>query len=286
MTLNVVREKILIDAGPSAEGWSSLESFARCERLYYWTRVYPRVLEERNPEAAEAAAAPTSDPLVRGSIGHVGLAHEYARRAAVKAGLDPDIYYTRDEAMKIRAAREPHNGQEMLEVVAPVVDAYFENYDRTGENLDVVAIESQVRAVLEDGNGITQRLDLVIRDIDGRYWIYDHKFVHAIDAKTVDRYTLSGQFLLMRHFGRAFYGAAFGGVRVNLCGVRDKTFKRASPEPAPAALSAFPSFVVELRRRIAAKKGLSKEAYLPSFNEQTCVTAYGRCSKFEECQWG
>lgn len=278
MQLTITRAKQLIDAGPSAEGWSSLESFSRCERLFY--------LAKRAKVDPAVAAAPLADPLVRGSIGHVGLAHEYMRRACVKSGLDPEAYYSRHDAMALAAAAFDGNGQEMLELVEPIVDAYFKHYDGLDEDLNVVAIESPVRAVLEDGNGITQRLDLVIQDTDGRYWIYDHKFVHEISWKTVDRYTLSGQFLLMRHFGRLFYGDRFGGVRVNLCGVRDGKFKRVSPELAPDALASFPKFIVEMRKRIAEREGKGIAAYMPAFNEQVCVTAYGRCKFFEHCQWG
>jgi hypothetical protein len=279
--LNVIHEKILIDAGPSAEGWSKLESFSRCERLYFLLHK-----AEGHEEHWK------KDVLVRGSIGHVGLAHEYARRAAAKAGQDPDIYYTRDEAMELSAASFGEMGKEMLAIAKPVVDDYFEHYKR--ENLDVVAIESPVRAVLADGTGITQRLDLVIRDLDGRYWIMDHKLVN--NPYQVDRYTLSGQFLLMRHFGRLFYGTAFGGVQVNLLGCRKDerkeakglspyTFKRSTPEPAPAALADFPEMVIELRKRIAAKDGQPGSAYLPAFNEQICCGPYGRCSMFEKCMW-
>lgn len=280
--LNVVHQKILIDAGPSPEGWSKLESFSRCERLYY-------LLHKADGHEEHWK----KDVLVRGSIGHVGLAHEYARRAAAKAGHDPDIYYTREEAMELSAASFGDMGKEMHAVASEVVAAYFEYYDGLGEELDVVAVESPVRAVMQDGKGISQRLDLVIRDVDGRKWIYDHKLVS--NPWSVDRYTLSGQFLLMRHFGRSFYGDQFGGVRVNLLGCQKDakkiakgqmpfTFKRSSPEPAPAALASFPSMVVELRRRIAAKDGQPGNSYLPAFNEQVCVTAYGRCSMFEACQ--
>lgn len=276
MNLNVVKEKHLIDAGPSEEGWSRLEAFARCERLYYLLHVAEG--HERHWQ---------KDVLVRGSIGHVGLAHEYARRAAAKAGQDPDFYYTRAEAMRLSAASFGPMGAEMLKIAEPVVDAYFEHYDRLREDLPVVAVEAPVRAVLADGRGITQRLDLVFRDLDGRYWIVDHKLVSEASQRSVDRYTLSGQFLLMQHFGRALYGHEFGGVRVNLLGCREPyRFLRASPDPAPMALGAFPQMVVELRRRIDDRRAAGDpRGYLPAFNEQVCVTAYGKCSMFETCQW-
>lgn len=283
-TLNVVRQRTLIDAGPSSAGWSSISDFLVCERLYYLKRVSPTTRLEATLEAAKLGAPSfRAQPLVRGSIGHVGLAHEYTRRAAAKAGLDPDVYYPRNEAMALCAETFGKVGKEMLPIASDAVDAYFEHYKR--EDLNVVAIEAPVAAVLADGKEITQRLDMVIKDTDGRFWVYDHKFVADTGQKTVDRYTLSGQFLLMIHFGRMIYGAQFGGVRVNLVGVHDHKMKRASPEPAPAALADFPSMVVELRKRIAAKEGQPGSAYLPAFNEAICCGPYGHCSMFDICQW-
>jgi PD-(D/E)XK nuclease superfamily len=271
-------EPILIDAGPSRYGWSSLEAFARCERLYFLTRVLP---QREGVDLPTGPTKPIADPLIRGQIGHVGLAHEYARRYCARHGQDPDLYYDRGTAMRLLAEKHGAAGKAQLEIVEPVVDGYFAYYDAR-EVLDVVAIESEVAATLADGKLITQRLDLVIRDLNGYFWIYDHKIV--ADPLSVTRYTLSGQFLLMHHFGRAFYGAQFGGIRLNMLGVR-LGYHRLSPEPAPAALACFASFVVELRSRIAAREGQGRAAYLPAFNEQICVSSYGVCPMFSLCQW-
>lgn len=280
----------LINAGPSRWGWSSVEAFARCERLYYLTRVVPARAGLPSPPGP---AAPISEPLIRGQIGHVGLAHEYARRWCVRHGQDPEAYYDRATAMRMAAQVHGDLGKTVLETVEPIVDGYFAYYDSLGEQLDVQAVEYEVSAVLADGKDISQRLDLVVRDVNGQFWIYDHKLVNS--PTDVDRYTLSGQFLLMHHFGRAYYREHFGGVRLNLLGTRadsdeeklppEKRYRRRSPEPAPAALASFPGFVIELRRRIAEREGLGREAYLPAFNEQVCVTAYGRCPCFTVCQW-
>lgn len=283
MTFAIIRERILIDAGPSEAGWSTLSSFSHCERLYY--------LAHKAPDAERHWQ---KEPLVRGSIGHVGLAHEYARRYAVKHGTDPDAYYTRHDAMELSAVQHGDMGKKMLPVAAETVDAYFDHYDALGEDLDVIAVEAPVALVTGDGRKITQRLDLVLRDMNGRVWINDHKLVSDVSQKTVDRYTLSGGFLLAQHIGRAFWGPDFGGVIVNLLRARPEAgeeqglrFKRRAPEPAPAALAAFPAMVVELRRRIDEREatGLGVHAYMPSFNETTCVTAYGKCLGYEACQW-
>jgi hypothetical protein len=252
----------------------------RCERLYYLLRVAPQ------------ARSQSADPLVRGSIGHTGLAHEYARRAAVRAGLDPEAYYTRDEGMALVAAQFGEVGERLLPIAQAAVNAYFDHYDSKKENLEVVAIEAPVAAELTTGKRITQRLDLVIRDTNGRVWLYDHKFssIDPTAQKTVDRYTLSGQFLLMQLFGQSLYGSLYGGVRVNMIGCLDGnsrfTFRRFSPEPAPAALASFPRMVAARRERMAQLAAVGDpEAYLPAFSEQICVTAYGRCPMFSQCQW-
>lgn len=278
MSLPVLKDQVLIDAGPSEAGWSRVESFLRCERLYFLLHKAPGHEQHW-----------IKDVLVRGSIGHVGLAHEYARRTLQKQGKDPNYYYDRDRAMELAAEKFGPMGKEMLEIAQPVVEAYFKKWDATGEVLDVIGVEYPVEATLAGGQKITQRLDLVWRDVNGQIYITDHKLTSTYvgGQGVIDRYSLSGQFLLMQHFGRAYFGNKFGGTRINLLGCREPyAFKRVSPESSPAALAEFPTMIVETKKRIVAKDGQPMTAYLPSYNEQVCVTAYGRCSMFEVCQWG
>lgn len=177
--------KILINAGPSAAGWSSIEAAIRCERLFYFQRVYKREIAPGDPAATEPK--PAAFPLVRGAIGHVGLAHEYARRNAKRFNLDPESYYTRDEAMTISAESwgmktqcvDGTTVEEILEEHArPAVTDYFTYRDGERENLPVVGIECLDEMPLPNGKVITQRMDLVTFD-NGRYYIYDHKCLAA-----------------------------------------------------------------------------------------------------------
>lgn len=56
----------LINAGPSERGWHRIESVMRCPRLYAWE--HSGLIERQ-----------ISEPLARGSLIHVGLAHHYQR---------------------------------------------------------------------------------------------------------------------------------------------------------------------------------------------------------------
>lgn len=291
--------KTMINAGPSGAGWSSIEAAIRCERLFYFQRIHRRAIA--SGDAAATEPTPPAFPLVRGAIGHVGLAHEYARRNAKKFNIDPETYYTRDEAMTIAAESwgmkakcvDGTSVEEILEEHArPTVTDYFNYRDSEREHLPVVGIECLDEMLLPNGKLITQRMDLVTYDT-GKYFIYDHKFsTETHMAKLVSRYSLSGQFLLMQLLGAKRYGREFGGLRLNILianqGLKaEARFKRFAPEPSPAALAEFPAVAAARRDRIDSLKGQPMSAYLPALNEMICVNNYeGRCSAYQLCQWG
>ena len=89
-------EPILVDTGRSTCGWSFWGSAFSCEQLWYRLNVEQRKLI---PAAA----------LTQGSMGHVALAHHYARHGATQEGgfnyegvqaTDPDMFLDPDEAIK------------------------------------------------------------------------------------------------------------------------------------------------------------------------------------------
>src|SRR5690348_7528301 len=119
--------KILINTGPSERGWHRLESYLRCPQLYAWGYGRGGRVEEQG--AAFADRFPASNPLVRGSIGHAGLAHVYARLKAVQEGRDPDDYYLPTKAMELVAATFGERGARMLPIAREAVKGYVtENY--------------------------------------------------------------------------------------------------------------------------------------------------------------
>ena len=176
--------KELIDPGPSEAGWHRLQTVLQCPRKYALG-----YLEEKPREV--------SDALVKGSLIHVGLAHFYMRQ------VKPEYrkrYYTPEEAVAKLAEREEENSplwREHVAISQHVVEEYIKHW--RGENLRPLWIEEQFRGYVRDGQErylYTQRADLIAKDPAGRVWILDHKTTFRISAKTIQRYALSGQFLV------------------------------------------------------------------------------------------
>lgn len=259
----------LIDTGPSRRGWHRLERALRCMQDY----ADHVILGYRDE----------SDPLVRGTLGHVGMAHYYQRLFATQHGYSPDAFYTPVEAVALKAQQMGAIGEKHL----PKIQAAVAEYERrfAQERLEIVAVEQEVEMYFGP-HLVTQRLDLVVKDRAGKLWTWDHKFVGAIYDKTVARYALSGQFLLMNYMGRHVFGDAFGGVRLNLIAVDKLQFIRESPPPSPDALQRFPQCVADAEALIASCEGRDPTNYPRANSELVCMTPYGFCPCYERCRWG
>ena len=278
-------ERILLNTGPTERWWHRLETYLRCPVLFAQTQLPSATGKPRLHASGEA--------LVRGSLGHVGLAHLYARKQCRQQGRDPELYYPPDEAIALVAPTFGEQGIYLRDLAINIVTAYHQTYQHEG--LEVVAVAQQFRTMVtlpgRTPRLFTQRFDLVLRDQAGKIWVWDHKLVHRVDAKAMAlRYTLSGQFLAMSHFGPMLWGSAFGGIRINLCGAQEPhKFKRLSPMPAPAAGAKFPKLVLDVEDDIERQMalGLAPEDWgPPRFNEHACVGRYDICPAYDICQWG
>ncbi len=280
-------ERILLDAGPSGEGWSSIESFPRCQRKYYFDYV----------GAPELRILPKRGPLPRGALGHIGLAHFYTRQKVSMEGGNPDLYYEPFAAMEI-FARNNGLDSDLLSIAQAAVERYMAYYG-PAEFGKILMVEERRQATLTDRYGRTftrtQRFDLATEDGGGRKWLYDHKFVAKPDNSTIDRYQISGQFILMRKFGRALFKDEFGGAIVNLVGVESGLgrFMRRILEPAPGAEADFANMVGNVLTQIQINKSKNDfYAWTPAFHEMVCTSIYKggdgtyRCEYFDRCQWG
>lgn len=266
---------------------TDFERFLRCPLIYYWHKTLRR----------GGGSGTIAMPLARGTIGHIGLAHYYARVRAMKAGklkaeIDATILSPRD-AMIIRA--EQLGRLDLLPMMSEVVRGYIEHYGI--ESFDVVDVEKPIETTFGVSARFTARADLVTRDRIG-VWIYDHKFVGRIDKKSLRRYTNSGQFLGLQHLGRSAYGASFAGVILNLVGCNDGEFCRQQVEPSPWLFERFPALVAATEARLAVLEQneveLRAKGWDPALpwagcaapSEMTCYTPYGECEWFETCRWG
>lgn len=275
------RTKILIDAGPSPHGFHGVEPFLRCPTAYRWKRDAKLRAAALGPAHV---ADPPADPLVRGSIGHVGLAHHYARQAAVARGLDPEAFHDPVAAMTLLAERFGASGARLLPVAVAAVERHVRQY--LVESFEVVAVERLLETDFE-GFPYTARADLVVRNAAGRVVIYDHKFVGRIDDAVFRRYALSGQFLGLATLGARHFGPDFGGVMLNVVECNGTRLVRRQVEPAPYALQRYPRVIADAKRRIRdLEEAGSAEAWPMAVSETTCMTNYGPCEWFERCRWG
>jgi len=268
----------LIETGPSPRGWHRLASALRCPQLYAWG-YGQRGSEDHFPPAA---------PLVRGTLGHVALAHLYARLQCVQEGRDPREYLPAHEAIQRVAERFGELGAGQLPIVARAVRAYLERYAADTPRYRVLGVERLLETDFL-GYRYTARVDLEFEDAAGRVWLTDHKFVAKIEGKAFRRYIMSGQFLGLAHLGSREWGSRFGGVLLNLVGCGDPVgFAREPIDPAPWMLARFPEIVVQAEERIAELEARIADG-LPapaSPSEFTCWTPYGPCPAFEACRWG
>jgi hypothetical protein len=266
----------LLDTGPSERGWHRLERFLTCALRFYWRDV-------------AKVEMPPGDALVRGSIGHVGLAHWYAQEALRRRGQsdEADTFYSPHEAMARVAAKFGDTGEEMLPIALRAVDRYTSTWGTDFDRWTVIGIEKGLRTEFGEGALYTARADLIVRDANGKVWIVDHKFVGRIEDKVFQRYAMSGQFLGLHHLGVRTFGNTFGGLLINAVGCNDGQMIRRSPEPAPWALARFPRLVVDTERRISELQGLGDvNAWPMAVSETSCFTPYGKCDHFNRCRWG
>lgn len=273
-------EKKIIDAGSSGEwGWHATELALRCPRMFAYTY---RVPEGGHGEDDRPA-------LLKGSLVHQGLAHHYARLESIQQGRDPDEWAIPDVAIEACAEKLGRHALKYVEIAKRTVREYTRHW--ANERLAVMHVEEVFKSDIA-GYRFTQRFDLVVREVDDKVWIYDHKTTGRLSSAVAERYTLSGQFLGMASFGSRIWGKEFGGVKLNLIqlsdGPKDAEFARRVPDPAPGALKSFPMTVLHARQRIEDldKSGLDPEEWPMTMSEQTCITAYGRCEHFDRCRFG
>lgn len=281
---------ILLNAGPSERGWHRIEGASRCLRLFAWRE-------------SGALVWKSSDPLVKGSLLHIGLAHVYARKRCELNGDDPDTYMTPDDAIKALAVLESEKAPTAHEaalwrVHAPNIILATRAYENRWKHCtwEPIMVEEELRAQIpkirphyskEDTFLFTQRADLAVRDQDGKYWIVDHKSCYRIESKTLRQHILDGQFIGYQIFGRKKWGRDFAGVIVNRVKLSDPyDFDRTTLEPAPDAMKRFAKNLALQEHMVDMFKGKPPEEWPAAYSNQTCWGKYGRCDAYELCQWG
>jgi len=274
----------LIHTGPSPHSGHKIDKFIRCPQLYSYTELMtPLPLGERQDSPA----------LVKGTLGHQGLAHYYRRKQALMQDEDPNQWWQPARAIEERAAQNGGMWLDFVGIAQTTVSSYIRAMD--GQNIEVVGVEEVMETEVEFRDTrwpLTRSADLIVK-VGHLYRIVDHKFVGRLNKRTVDRYALSGQFLDYARIGRARWGNAFDGAWINFIEWPDlaSDMPKIQQIRAPAAPQAVEARGTQLAMAYAGREELAKRAtdhwdYPKRLHEQICNGPYGLCNAIELCRWG
>lgn len=277
--------KILLYTGPSPRSLHRLDSWLYCNRWFAFNHVH-----------GVKVAFPPAEPLVRGTLVHVGMAHLNARRWAVQNGEDPEAYYAPNVAIDLVAEKERTVWGSLSDVTRPVAQKAVALFEQSGHGQDstIGAVEKIIEfPVTGPRTGrvwrYTQRVDL-LEKIAGRIYVTDWKTnMGHFKQDTLDRYAASLQFLAFRWWAPQMFGKDFGGARVGLIGLSENTFRIVNVAPAPALVHDFPLICEQAElaiERAEADGCTSARDYTPAANERVCMTSYGKCAAWNHCLWG
>tara|TARA_R110000796_G_scaffold221006_1_gene337066 strand:+ start:2014 stop:2880 length:867 start_codon:yes stop_codon:yes gene_type:complete len=280
----------LIDRGPSRKGWHWHQTFMVCPRL--WALHYLEPDKEKEPRKM-------SDPLVRGTLVHCGLAHVYKRLQLVAQGLEPDEYMRPYSAIRALAKKETAaSGDPIWEDWSERCQSIITHYNLTwGDDTDweILNVEDEIEVYIEDAgrkHQYTQRPDMVARRrSDGKVYIWDHKCVATLHRSGARR-QLSGQFLGYRVLGQSIWGEEFGGVMLNLVSFDNKTGKvstrREYVKAAPFGDQHFTRTIKWVNRAIEMfkKTDLPAAEWPGAHTEYACWRYNTPCEMAHVCNYG
>ena len=141
---------------------SEVESFLLCERRHYYGY------------GLELQKASVADALVRGNLGHAGLAAYYQGKMD---GLTEDS--CREAAIaKVVSEVAEYDAYDSLKIAAEVINVlnlYFDNY--SGDDYEILGVEKEFNIPVGDNFFIKMYVDLILRIPGEGVVFWDHKFV-------------------------------------------------------------------------------------------------------------
>lgn len=316
--------QLFIDAGASPRGWSRIGTILGCLQSYafrYGPRDLPVTPGSPLDTIRQAGRGPSTPAQATGTVLHAGLAHYRARQGAARGGIvvegvtitDPEQLVTPQAAMILAAEQEEDAGgapnlQGALQGFAQYVATYG------GDRAHTIAVECLFSATIacephvvpiyeyatwNDAPTLigertvteyqfTARVDWLWADPGRRIHVTDFKTTGRIEAKHARIYSIHGQLIGQRWLASQVYGAAFGGVHVDMIQTDGTKCERPNLDPSPALLARFPSIVVGAEQRVEAEiaKGLPLSQWTPLVTETGCYGRYGPCPHMNTCMWG
>jgi len=249
------------------------------------------------PQQAPVPGRPEIDARTKGSMGHTALAHIYRRAQAEQEGEDPERFLPWHMAVQHWASKRDKEQRNRLctnfvPTVIQAVNGYIDYWlIRRRESVRVLGVEHVLDFKPLVGFDHTRSADLILVDVDGLVYFWDHKFVGRLNTQTVSRYAMDGQFLDYMMIGRALYGDRFGGVKLNLITwpAKDQVeFYRDHVGAAPWAGMQRLEQMQETRARLDGliAEGRDPWRYPKAMNETVCQGPYGLCDAFDLCRYG
>ena len=276
--------KHLIDPGPSRKGWHRLAKVLRCPRLYALSyKVKHRTSDE-----------PPAEPLIKGSLMHVGLAHHYAQKSDLYD--DVDIYSPAD-AVEALAQLQPEGHRAAWQRHVPEVQRTLSAYQIhwSGEQWKTVGIEHEllVNVFDEERNKsylYTQRVDAVWEHpMTKKVYFVDHKTTGRFTSRTLGGYSMNGQFIGYQMIGERMYKERWGGVLLNVIEFGKKgaapMMQQMPIDPAPHSVAEFQNTIIRAERTIHDHENV-EPAKWPATHQESACWAYRQCRFYQTCQWG
>ena len=277
----------LINPGPSRRGWHRLQKALRCPRLYALAYKSKDGRGERLP----------SEPLIKGSLFHMALAHHYAQIQEQQQGKTETEYYSPLESVALLAKEQPEKYiPEWESYVADVQRVYLDYKVRwASRQWKVLAIEKEVCANIHDEERnetyfYTQRVDAIWEHpVTKQVWFVDHKTAGRVTQRTIGQYSMDGQMLGYGMFGQQMFGERYGGVLLNFIEWpkegKSPRFERKRTDPAPYSVSRFKSTIIQAERIIRDHEKLEAVEW-PGVHNSIACWPYGPCEFYETCQYG
>lgn len=287
----------LIDSGRSAFGWSTIGLAFKCLQKYAWVVLLSAARENRAP-------------LVRGSLGHVGMAHIWETWRLRQQKLPVDVYPWQD-AMRQWCERHPDEGGfTFLDEMVETVRAWLaQNPEPPGR---ILAVEWVIEGVVGKGHRgirlyretdpvefptvggsrvkISRRLDGLVEERwqgQSRIVIWDHKFrsMKFGDTTIQREYEADEQFSASREILRAWGIEA--PVRINAVRVGAGKYS-ATPLLADASYldERFAWRLWHKWDEIHRWLNVDPTWWPNSGDEQVCRGRYGDCAAKELCMFG